>query len=79
MKQNNKKDTNVLLVKTANAITVAKRPQIAIMSKQQAHAARPPTGPSAATRGLTIVECLAYTHTRVSTILVKKLKRYIYK
>jgi hypothetical protein len=49
------------------------------MSKQQAHAARPPTGPSAATRGLTSVECLAYTHTRVSTILVKKLKRYIYK
>jgi hypothetical protein len=50
---------------------VAKRPQIAAIIKQQAHAARPPTGPSAATRGFTIIECLADTHTRLSTILIK--------
>jgi len=54
---------------------VANRPQIAIISKQQAHAARPPTGPSAATRGLTIVECLLYTHTHAR---LQEIKKYIY-
>ncbi len=46
-------------------MVVAKRPQIAAIIKQQAHAARPPTGPSAATRGLTIIECLIHTHSLV--------------
>jgi hypothetical protein len=45
------------------------------MIKQQAQAARPPTGPSVAPRELTIVECLACMHTRLSTILIKKLKK----
>lgn len=41
---------------------VAKRPQMAIRRRQQAQAARPPTGPRAAARGFTIIECLAYAH-----------------
>ena len=57
------KDSSNLLVYTASAIVVAKRPQIAAIIKQQAHAARPPTGPSAAPIGLTMIECLVYTHT----------------
>ena len=48
-------------------MVVAKRPQIAAMIKQHAHAARPPTGPSVAAKGLTIIECLVHTHTRLST------------
>ena len=59
-------------------MVVAKRPQIAAMIKQQAHAARPPTGPSAAPIGLTILDCLTYTHTRVS-VRKEKTKEYIYK
>ena len=53
-------------------MVVAKRPQIAVMSKQQAQAARPPTGPSAAANGLTIFECLAYTRTHTLVYLEKK-------
>ncbi len=41
---------------------MAKRPQIAMIIKQHAQAARPPTGPSEAARGLTIIECLVHTH-----------------
>lgn len=52
-------------------MVVAKRPQIAVIIKQQAHAARPPTGPSAATRGFTIIECLDHTHTRESRIEIE--------
>ncbi len=58
---------------------MAKRPHIAAMIKQHAQAARPPTGPSAAARELTIIECLACMHTRLSTILIKKKmkKKYL--
>ena len=52
---------------------VAKRPHIAAIIKQQAHAARPPTGPSVAAKGFTIIECLAYTHTRTSIIIIKNI------
>lgn len=55
-------------------MVVAKRPQIAAMIKQQAHAARPPTGPSAAAKGLTIFECLAHTHTRISREIKQVVK-----
>lgn len=51
---------------------VPKRPQIAARSKQQAHAASPPTGPSAAPKELAIIECLDYT----LVYLQKKIKIY---
>lgn len=47
-------------------MVVAKRPQIAVIRRQQAHAARPPTGPRAAAKGFTIIECLVNTHSRES-------------
>ncbi len=55
---------------------MAKRPQIAAIIKQQAHAARPPTGPSVAPKELTIIECLVHTHTH-SFIYNKQKKRKI--
>lgn len=54
-------------------MVVAKRPQMAAIIKQQAHAARPPIGPSAAAKGFTIIECLVYTHTRESRMRYEKL------
>jgi len=53
---------------------VAKRPQMAAISKQQAHAARPPTGPRAAASGFTIIECLvSYTLVDLKTETVSTL------
>lgn len=67
---------------------VAKRPQMAIISKQHAHAARPPTGPRAAASGFTITECLvSYTlddlerktvSTRLSNYKITKKVRFVY-
>ncbi len=57
---------------------VAKRPQIAMMIKQQAHAKRPPTGPSAAPKELPIVECLVHTLVRLQQIKEKKNIIHLY-